>query len=385
MLTESPSRCRCALVLHHLTGTGTGSIRPPSHPHTLPPTAARYNIISPPRACLSRMHGNRARPVPGGRAQQCARPTRHVREPRSSRERAALELLDKCWPFVLTPHPCGRDSTYSIEKDVEVCVFRAKYEERGRKLAAEIKNLERQCAEISNSKDTVDISRDRARRSARLRDRVLLLTWLGGDRLKYKEIRQLKRQASRYMRRLLESEQYQRIKIKELDDHVDKGMAQFDSSYQVLSTNIVEGTQIIKVCNETLATIRGIYLLLARVEPLVAGNRRTGLGHDHLDFYGVEIIEYVKLVRANATDINRRVRAFDSIRRIDVDKLDVNFARIDVNWTSALKEFQQAFNAIASDIGAIQMVLEARQKRLEENGASRRAAERKRFMNLSGI
>jgi RNA-directed DNA polymerase len=60
---------------HHLAGTGTGSIRPPSHPYTLPPTAARHTI-SPPRACLSRMHGNRARRFWGGRAQQCDRPTR---------------------------------------------------------------------------------------------------------------------------------------------------------------------------------------------------------------------------------------------------------------------------------------------------------------------
>lgn len=47
---------------HHLTGPGTGSIRTPSHPHSLPPPAA-WHTISPPRACLSRMHRNCARPV----------------------------------------------------------------------------------------------------------------------------------------------------------------------------------------------------------------------------------------------------------------------------------------------------------------------------------
>jgi hypothetical protein len=50
--------------LHHLTGTGTGSIRPPSHPHTLPPTAARRPTTAPPKVRQSRKFDS---PVDGAR------------------------------------------------------------------------------------------------------------------------------------------------------------------------------------------------------------------------------------------------------------------------------------------------------------------------------
>jgi hypothetical protein len=219
-------------------------------------------------------------------------------------------------------------------------VLNDRYENQAQQLQNAINQLKARRTETRQAVDRAENSLDEMKVNSRLRDRYLLILWLGGDREICQRARSLRRKRRSGVRQLRRDEPRLAAKENEITNVVHNGLRRCDENYQRILKKQEKDKKARGSCSRMLELVGAAR---SRVDEAVAAARphfRDQASRSAADQDAGDVLDRIAAVRSHATDLSRKVRHYGSLSAADIRNLGITLPGSEADYQVRLRSFK---------------------------------------------